>query len=235
MFHTIAVSQGHTISDRDIPNSQEAQVALETANRLNARSLLTRKDMLQMYYTEIKIGRCVWGISPKITDSELIRELKMVSHLRDTSIGAECVLYVQNHQQSFSVVDDGFKGEENFWEPNSYWLERIKSEYPHSKESLEIEFDLEFTQLVRRFHIDLDARGKTCSQYWAEELARNREVYLEVYSQDDIKRWVPECEDVRKSFESTKTKLLQKYDHASFTKKLQEIDTTAIVVFHSVE
>jgi hypothetical protein len=230
-----AISQGHSISEEEIPTSQIATLALQIANKINSATLPTPKEMLEAYYSEITIGRCVWGLSPGITDSVLIRELKMFSHLRDSTIGYDLVSYVQTHKDRFVVIDDGFKGEENYWEPNSYWLQRIKSEYPGSTEGYEIEFDLDFASLMRRYRPDPDALGKTCSEYVTQDLAQHRDSYLEVYSEDDFKQWIPQCDTIRKIFQTLKMNILQKYAFAPFTQKLQDIDSTTIVPFHSVE
>jgi hypothetical protein len=233
LLQSIVGAQGHSIFDRDIPTQQDVQAILELAKRLNGRNQLTAKEMLQIYYAEKKIGRCVWGISPRVSNLYDGRDLGMLGYV-DSTVAAQCVLYVQTNRLRFRVVDDGWKGEENFWEPNEHWFERAKRAYPNSRETLEIEFDLEFSQFIRRFDIDLRAQGKTCDQYYKDELEKNGDVYRKVYSDDDIKQWVPECAKVRYDFQASRKRLLDKYRNAPFTKKLQNIDITTIVVFHSV-
>jgi hypothetical protein len=142
--------------------------------------------------------------------------------------------YVQANQGRFRVVDDNWKGEENFCEPNRYWLERVNRTFPNSPEGKEIEFHLDFDEFIRRFDIDKGAKEKSCEQYVNEELKKSGDGYREVYSLDQLKQWIPKCEQARKNFDIGKKKLLEKFQNAPFTKKLQEIDQTIIVVFYHV-
>lgn len=228
------VAQGQSVFDRDIPSQDDVRASLDVTRRLAGQNHLTANEMLQIYYAEMEIGRCVWGISPRITDPQLIQELKIFGRYVDSSMAAEGARYVQTNQERFRVVDDGWKGEENFWEPNRYWLERVQRSFPNSPEANEIEFDLDFKLFVRRFDIDETAKGKSCEQYVNKQLKESGDIYKEVYSEDELKQWIPRCEQARNEFVIGKKRLLEKLRNAPFTKRLQEIDQTTIVVFYSV-
>lgn len=49
-----------------------------------------------------------------------------------------------------------------------------------------------------------------------------------------IDRWLPECIRNREKFEAKRTRLLERYNRAPFTRRLRDIDVSTIVVFHSV-
>jgi hypothetical protein len=229
----LAASQGLSIFDRDLPAHQEVLASLELAQKLSVRPRLTATEFLNLYYAEKKIGRCVWGPSPRFKDPEL-RDARLIGYCRDSILSERCVNYVKANRSRFRVVDDEWKGENNFWEPTDVLLKRVKRAYPNSPEALEIEFDLEFNQFIRRFYIDPSARGKSCDQYCEELLEDAGDMYREVYSAEEISRWPSECASTRDEFEAGRKWLLDKYKNAPFTKKLQEIDVTTIVVLHSV-
>ena len=157
----------------------------------------------------------------------------MFAYCGDSSLKAECVLYIQTYRARFRVVDDAWKGEDNFWEPNRFWIEEAKKSFPGSQEALEIEFDLDFKEFIRQFNIDEEAKGKTCQEYYDEDLKDNLDAH-EVYSKEEIARWPEECEHTRYEFTRGRLQILQKYKYAPYTKILQDIDITTIVVFHSV-
>lgn len=58
----------------------------------------------------------------------------------------------------------------------------------------------------------MDALGKTCEQYIQENLETyGNEYYREVYSEDGIKQWIPECRKVRDEINAGKKQILDKY------------------------
>jgi len=231
-MQTTLFAQGHNIFDREIPSQKDVEAGLEIAKRISVLDQLTPMDMLQLYKAEKKIGRCVWGISPRATDLTIEQQISISGCGVDSKTAAECVRYVQANQGRFRVVEDNWKGEENFCEPNRYWLERVYRTFPNSPEGKEIEFHLDFNEFIRHFDIDKSAKEKSCEQYVNEELKKSG--YREVYSPDELKQWIPKCEQARKNFEIGKKRLLEKFQNAPFTKKLQEIDQTIIVVFYHV-
>jgi len=220
--------------DAQIPTEQEIRNSLVVARRLSVQPKLSAKEIHQIYFAEKNIGRSVWGASERISNLYDSQKIKAINYHGDISLSEQCLLYVQTNWARFRVVDDGWKGEENFIEPNRYWMDQIKKYYPNSVEAMEIEFDRDFKEFIRRFDIDEDAKGKTCDQYYSEELKKNLRVYLEVYSKEEIDNWPSECKNIRKEFQLARSQLLQKFKNAFFTKILQGIDPTTIVKFHSV-
>ena len=220
--------------DRILPSKESVIISLNTLNTILQKTDLTGEDILQIYYAERNVGRCVWGLSPKISDTALIHEMKMFGFLNDTSLMNKCILYICMHNDRFKVVDDTWKGEDNFWEPSRYWLLKAQSVYPDSIQTKKIEFDLDFNDLVRQFDIQDDFMGKTCEQCVKEELEMDGEELRKDYSEDDIRKWTPNCMEVRKQFDGRRKILLKKYDNAPFTKILKDIDVTTIVVFHGI-
>ncbi|MEJ2247424.1 MAG: hypothetical protein P8Y80_15315 [Acidobacteriota bacterium] len=153
----------------------------------------------------------------------------------DSVLGSKCLDHVRGNRDLFRVVFDGWKGDGNFLEPNRYWDSLAQHLYPHSAEANEISFDLDFKDMIRTFFIDPEAAGKTCEEYCKDDLKDGRlDVYLEVYTQDEIDNWPTECATNRNRFERERNALLQKYDSAPFTKVLRDIDSTTVVVLHSV-
>jgi hypothetical protein len=210
------------------------QASLETANRLASKGELTMDEIHFIYFAEKQIGRCVWGVSER--DSSLFGNQHIAPHnyYSDPAITEQCLKYVLKNRSRFRVVWDGWKGENNFWEPTGYWAEEANKYYPNSIQSMEIEFDLEFKEFIRQFYIFEGAKGKTCQQYHEDNLKKFKDVYLDVYTRKEIDQWPSECERVREEFIRGRSKLLKKFRNAPFTQILQDIDPTTIVVNHSV-
>jgi len=224
----------HSPYDQTIPDASEISASLELAMQLSIRIAPTAKELLQLYYAEKKIGRAVWGLSPRYKGQDF-PQLDLFSYCRDSTVAAQAVVYIRSNRNRFKVVDDGWKGEENFWEPTDDILLRLKQLYPHTIEAMEVEFDFEFNQFIRRFDIRSDAQGKTCDQYYKEELENNGDVIKQSYSDAEIAKWPAECATVREEFAARRKQLLDKYKNAPFTKVLFDIDVTTIVVHHSVD
>lgn len=227
------LARQHSPYDLSIPDPSEVSASLELAKQLSTRITPTAKELLLLYYAEKKIGRTVWGLSPRYKSQDF-PQLDLFSYCRDSTVAALAVAYIRSNRNRFMVVDDGWKGEENFWEPTDDLLLRLKQLYPNTIEAMEVEFDLEFNQFIRRFFIDSDAQGKTCEQYFKEELEHNGEL-KETYTDVEIAKWPAECAKEREEFGAARKQLLNKYRNASFTKVLSDIDVTTIVVHHSVD
>lgn len=220
--------------DMDISSMEEVQASLETANRLASKDKLTMDEIHLIYFAEKQIGRCVWGVSER--DSSLFGKQHIAAHnyYSDRTITEQCLQYVLKNRSRFRVVGDGWKGDNNFWEPTGFWAVEANKYYPNSIQSMEIEFDLEFKEFIRQFYIVEAAKGKTCQQYHEERLKKFIDVYLDVYTREEINQWPAECEKVREKFIHGQSKLLKKFQNAPFTHILQDIDPTTIVVIHSV-
>jgi len=158
---------------------------------------------------------------------------KLFAFTGDSIGAAEAVAYVQLHRDRLRVVHDGWKGEDDFWEPTEELLRRMRRLHPGAPEAMEIEFDLEFNRWMRRVDIDVEARGKTCDQYYKEELKQYGEAFRRDYSDAEIAEWPSECCQAREEFQEARKQLLRKYRNAPFTKKLSAIDITTVVVIHS--
>ena len=231
-FNSLTLAQQSKF-DQVMPSINSVVLSLNALDTLLQKSDLTNKDFLQVFYAEKTVGRCIWWLSSRMTgDTELIRQRKMFGFLNDTLLMNKCIAYVSAHKDRLKVVDDGWKGEDNFYEPTNYWLLRALSKYPDSTQTKEIEFNLDFNELVRQYDIQDDFIGKTCEQCVKDELEMGGEELRKNYSEDDIKQWVPNCKGVRKQFEEQRAALLEKYHNAHFTKKLRDINITTIVVFH---
>jgi hypothetical protein len=228
-----AFARQHSPYDEAIPEPAQVSASLDLAKQLSARSTLSPKEILLLYRAEKTIGRIVWGLSPRYKGQDF-PQLDLFSSCHDSTIAAHAVAYIRANQNRFRVVDDGWKGEENFWEPTDALLLRMKQLHPQTIEAMEIEFDLEFNQFIRRFWIDPDAQGKTCEQYYREELEGNSEL-RESYTELEIAKWPAECAKEREQFAARRSQLLKKYKNAPFTKVLSDIDVTTIVVHHRID
>jgi len=152
----------------------------------------------------------------------------------DSVRGSRCLQYVRNNIAHFRVVDDGWKGEENFMEPYKFWDSVAHQLYPNSSEANEISFDIDFKDMIRKYSIDTSAFGKTCEQYCKDVFQGDSTYYLKYYTREEISKWPQECAERRARFESEKTKLLEKYGDEPFTKVLRYIDPTMIVIYYTV-
>ena len=224
-----------SVFDQQMPTTQGVRASLKTLARLELKDALSANEILQIYLAEKAIGHCVWGPSPRDSAKEWYDPtLNRQGFYADTTLEKRCVRYVQEHRVRFRVVDDMWKGERNFMEPTGFWPHLAMKLFPDSSQSHEISFDLEFNELVRRYDISESAKGKTCKEYYDGLLKENRDIYLEVYSPDEIARWPAECKKVRETFIKERSGLLDRYHNAPFTKRLRDIDPTTVVVFHSI-
>jgi len=220
--------------DREIPNVEVVRTSLEVAANLMSKDKLTVDQIRQVYFAEEQIGKCVWGVSARDTAYYGSQYVAAHNFYSDLNVTKQCVLYVQKYRNRFRVVNDGWKGDSNFMEPTQYWEEQATNRYPNAAEAREIGFDLEFNAFIRRFVIDEEARGTTCEQYFREHIEPNLEVYLDVMTKEELYQWPADCERVREEFTRGRSQLLEKYRNAPFTKTLQDIDPSTIVVIYSV-
>jgi len=231
---TVILSQ-QSIFDRAIPTESEVRASVRLATELATKHPLTATEILQIYGAEKTIGRVVWGVFGKDTIGFERPFIRAKRYFDDTTLTMQCALYVEKNRNQFRLVSDAWKGEEDFLEPNRFWLNRAIALYPNSVETTNIEFDLDFKDFIRCIDIDERATGKTCQQYFDKLLAKKREMYLEHFSKEEIDRWPTECDSARTHFIRSRGRILQKYNNASFTKILRDIDPTTVVVFHSID
>jgi hypothetical protein len=233
-YRTECRAGGYNVYDTVMPTKAVVRASLRTVAGEHPEPILTPKKILALYEAEKVIGKYIQEISPAISDSALSQFLSGYKPIKDSSLAFQCVVYVRSHQSRFREVSDGWKGEENFWEPNDYWLTRITELFLSATERNIIAFDLDVKVFIRQFDVDVEAAGKSCEAYISGLLLEGRDGYKDVYSDDEINGWIPECIKNRETFEAGRTRLLEKYGRAPFTKRLKDIDVTTVVVYHSV-
>ncbi len=227
-------SPGSNIFNMEMPDKNEVASSLKVAKESSYKKYLAAPDILRIYIAERNIGKHVLGIPLDLQDTLVKDIVKWGWQWKDPDLTLECVNYIRANTPRFREVSDGWKGESNFWEPNRYWLEEIIKSFPDSPERKEIEFDLDFKEFIRQFDVDVQAKGKSCEQYYAKLLKEHGDIYRELYSQVEIDGMVPNCKKNRVKFISGRKMLLEKYGTAPFTKKLRNINPTIIVVFYSI-
>ncbi len=223
-----------SVFDLEIPGAEEVWASLETVEKLGSKQTLTADDILQLYYAEKRIGHSVWGPSAKDSVWNPVDAVASHRYYSDSTISRRCVEYIRRNHGRFRIVQDGWKGDDNFWEPAGYWLQVARKLYPDSDQVNEIEFDLAFKDFIRRFTILEEVSGKSCRQYHKDIVESRIELYRAVYSKEEILHWPEECEQARAEFERGRKELLLKVGNAPFTKRLRDIDPTSIVVHHSL-
>jgi len=217
---------GQTIHDAIFIDREQAESSLRAAQSPSAQQPKSAADFLKIYRTEEAIGRFSLGIPPGTPDT-----LAAKMGYFDTELRSRCAEYVRENLNRFQEVDDGWKGESNYWEPNRTWLDEIIRLYPDSYERKEMEWDFEYKAFIRQFSFDEEARGKTCEEYYHDPA--RREVCKEVYSEKEIDEAIPSCRELRAKFQSGRAVLLKKYGDLPFTKKLRDIEVTTVVLYLS--
>jgi len=215
---------GQTIHDAIFVDRKQVESSLRLAQSLSAQQSRSAADFLKIYRAEEAIGAFIIGIPPGTPDT-----LHVKMGYFHTELKTQCVKYVRENLNRFQEVDDGWKGESNYWEPNRQWLDKIIRRYPDSYERKEIEWDFEYKAFIRQFSFDEEARGKTCEEYYQDP--ERREAYQEVYSEKEIDEANPSCRELRAKFQSGREALLKKYGNLPFTKKLRNIDVTTVVLY----
>jgi hypothetical protein len=215
-----------TIHDAISVDRKQAESCLRLAQSPSAQHPRSAADFLKIYGVEEAIGAFAIGIPPGTPDTIAAKMGYFHTELR-----SRCAKYVGEDLNRFQEVDDGWKGESNYWEPNRYWLDEIIRLYPDSYERKEIEWDFEYKAFIRQFSFDEEARGKTCEEYYHDP--ERRKAYQKVYSEKEIDEAIPSCRELRAKFESGRAALLKKYGNLPFTKKLRDIDVTTVILFLS--
>lgn len=226
---------GQQSTDEVFYDSANAKNSLLVINTILRKDSLDALDIKSIYYHEIIIGRYIGNM----TYQQIVLWPKKTTNYENDKQNDptfnECIKYIQRNKAYFRVVDDHWKGDDNYWEPNRYWIYRIQMKYSASYEAKEIEYDLDFKDFIREFDIDGESKGLDCETYIKSiTTGSHGDIYKEVYSEDEIKTWVPECKEARRKFRIGKNKLLEKYQNAPFTKSLQDIDESVVVVYHSI-
>lgn len=231
VLQTILYAQ-QSIYDAQIPAGVEIISSLQMIQETSAKNKLTGQEMLNVYRAEVIISKCVGAWSPESNipnglDSLWWRWRCVV----DSTLSTACIAHIRKHYKLYRLVDDAWKGEENFLEPNHYWPEQIQNKFPDSPEAREVAFDLDFKDFIRQYYINEDAKGKSCEQYYKEFIKEYGDQFSDAgYTDEDMKQWAPECKKVRENFINDKKALLNKYHNAPFTKILSDIDVTTVVL-----
>lgn len=204
---------GPTVHDEIRATPSEVRHALAAARSLNEKSELSPVEILTLYHAEERIGAFRWT---------------QASNAREPALFSECTSYMRSNGERFREVHDGWKGEENYFEPNSFWAEKLRRVSAKTSELAEIEFDLKFKDLIRFFRHDGRAIGKECSRFYAELIRSNPE-YLDMYSRDEIDSMGPSCVSERKRFIKLRDALLKEYPSVPAGRKLRAVDPTEVV------
>jgi hypothetical protein len=232
---SVSIMYGQQSTDEEYIDSAIAKNSLAVINTILRNDSLTALDIKSIYHHEIIIGKYIGNMTYQQIVTWPNKPANYESYKRNDSTLYECIKYVQLNKKYFRIVDDKWKGDDNYWEPNRYWIYRIQMKYSDSYEAKEIEYDLDFKEFMREYDIDMESKGLDCDTYITNiTTGRSGDFYKEVYSEDEIKTWVPECKEARRKFRIGKKKILEKYQYAPFTKSLQDIDESFIVVYHSI-
>ncbi|HUI31273.1 MAG TPA: hypothetical protein VLX91_13775 [Candidatus Acidoferrales bacterium] len=236
---SICQSQHLQFFDDGIPTTAVVVECLKNI-KSHPSELINCNNLVDLYKAEINIGKYTrnYFLNPdsskgfiSLYNSHFNERL----HGRDSLVLIECLSHIRKNKNLYREVNDGWKGEENFWEPSQAWYQRLKQISNSCEGIQEIKFDLEFKDFIRPFDIDPDVKGKSCEQYYKELIEKYGDQYRDSgYTDEDMKKWAPECEEMRQEFRNGKKALLEKYHNAPFTKILQDIDETTIVIFISV-
>lgn len=205
-------------------SEDSALVCLKNINCLMSKEEKTPNEIFSVYRSEESISNFIVNFSPDPKDStwNKLPEDK-------NSVKYKCILYVRENLSRFREIYDGWKEEENLWEPNYYWLEILKEKYPGSKERWLIEWDLDYKNFIRQFELALPyGKCGTCDEYYDGLISEYPE-YLEHYKQDEIIEIKKDCELKRKHYKVKLNELLNKYKDIKIEKKMYEIDEKCIV------
>jgi hypothetical protein len=148
--------------------------------------------------------------------------------LQRNDIQIECAVYVKRHIDRFREVSDGWKGEDNTWEPNAFWPNYLKKQGHSGIEAREMEFDLTFKDFIRMYKFDKRAKQKSCRQYY-ENIVNAEPLYLEIYTKEEIDSMPPSCEEQRKKFENGREELQHRFSDVPAVDKLRKIDPTTVI------
>ena len=204
---------GPTRHDKIKASYSDVVKALDIAKTLTEKKARTSGEIIKIYRAEEKIG----ALSRSSPHREDLKE-----------IVSKCAAYVSANRSRFREVHDGWKGEENHFEPTAFWAEELRGVSPEAAEIREIEFDVKFKDLMRSFRHDDRAIGKDCATFYAD-IVRAEPTYSESYSKEEIASMAPSCAEQRDKFIRQRNALLKEYSDLPAAKKLSEIDPTEIV------
>lgn len=201
--------------------TQEVARCVGTAEELSSRlGRLTAQEILNLYRSE----ECaVSGLYGPL--SEMTERSAWVSTAAARGAG-----YLSANAGRFRDVSDGWKGEDNTWEPNRALLEILTKRAPESAPRWEIEWDLDYKDFIRRFTYDHSgsAKGKTCARYYDDYVKSHGEI-REAYSAGEIEERKADCEADRASYKKGLEKLLKKFNDKPVLPKLYDPDETNII------
>jgi hypothetical protein len=208
-----AYQYGPTEHDLVVSTPEEALAALDVARTLNAKNSRTGADTMALYHAEEKIGAYAYRRSE--WDDEPDRD----------PIHVDCESYVKDNQARFRAVFDGWKGESNYFEPDSFWADALRKLSPNAKEIREIEFDLKFKDLQRAFRHDPRARGVDCATFYKDGIPADERGY----AADEIESLAASCELQRKEYIRRRNTLLEEFADRPAVRKLKDVDPMEIV------
>lgn len=205
-----APEYGYTKHDQITATSSEALTALEIARRLGGQNLQTGTDAIALYRAEEKIGAFRWALVGEPDFRQII---------------VDCESYVVENRERFREVHDGWKGEANYFEPDSFWADALRRLSPNAKEVREIDFDLKFKDLQRAFRHDPRARGMDCATFYKDGIPADQRGY----AADAIGSLSTSCDLQRKEYIRRRDALIEEFADLPSAKKLKDIDPTEIV------
>jgi hypothetical protein len=227
---TSIVFAQHSRFDEGIPNKIQVYKSLYDLQYLLNKDKPNVQDVYLIYSNELIVGRYYLGIG----EIDTLPINYNYRGRRDGRYGVDslkfyCAKYLKNNFKRFRNILSGWKDEDSFYEPNYYWLEYIKKIDSTSIEVQLISFDLEFKDLIRQYETDINREsfGLSCEEFYTMWAKR----YKEKEKKEILMELIPKCEEKRKEFVKQKERILKKYNYAPFTKILQNIDETEIVIF----
>ncbi len=204
-------------------SEDKAAICLNKARDLSSKKDKTASDIYSLYESEECLSNYIFGYTPNMPEPNFNS-----LNIAKTSIRYQCLSYVRNNISRFREIHDGWKGEENIWEPNYYWLDIIKGKYPNSKERWMIEWGLTYKDFIRQFEFSELAKGKTCDEYY-EGLIKEYPEHLEYYSKEEIAKIKRDCETKREQYKKSLFDLLDKYKDNPIEKKMYDIDDRNVI------
>jgi hypothetical protein len=208
-----APTYGWTEHDFLTSTSSEAAAALTLVKAFGKKPLRSGAEAIALYRAEEKIGAF---------------RMSSVEEFKDERLVLDCNSYVEEHRARFREVHDGWKGDRNYFEPNSHWADSLRKLLPEAPEAREMHFDLKFKDLQREFRHDSRAIGKDCATFY-RDLLRSEPMFSESYAPDEIATMAPSCESQRAKYIRRRDELLKNFGDLPAARKLERIDATEVV------
>lgn len=200
-----------------------AVICLNKAKKLISKKDKTASDIYLLYESEECLSNYIFGYAPNMPEPSFTK-----LNISKTSSKYKCISYIRDNISRFREIHDNWKGEENLWEPNYYWLNVIKGKYPNSKERWTIEWSLAYKNFIRQFEFSKSAEGKTCDEYY-EGFIKKKPEYLEYYSKEEIASRKRDCELKRELYRKLFADLLDQYKDVPIEKKMYDVDEKSVI------